>query len=344
MDFVMQSSRMNPNWAEENLQTIRTLMERSALYRRALAPVMIFSGALGSASAIVGRFLNINSPRGFIGFWGGVAFVALAGSFLLMRRQALKDAEPIWSPPARRVTQAFLPPLAAGFMISIAIALRLGSAQEVELQNLGRTISMLWLPLGWVVLYGCALHAAGFFMPRSIKLLGWTFVLGGTLLFEFGVPTGFSHIDYAYVIMGFFFGVLQSGLWRVPVLDRKRKECGVNPEPFLQLDRVIHEKGRLAIMSMLAASPELSFTELRDALTMTDGNLTTHIRALATGRLRGRGQILSKQPAAHHLLAHRGRAARRSLNTSICWSKSSGKTGPSKIYLNKLKPPWSFTL
>jgi len=54
----------------------------------------------------------------------------------------------------------------------------------------------------------------------------------------------------------------------------------VNPEPFLQLDRVIHEKGRLAIMSMLAASPELSFTELRNALSMTDGNLTTHIRTL----------------------------------------------------------------
>jgi DNA-binding MarR family transcriptional regulator len=54
----------------------------------------------------------------------------------------------------------------------------------------------------------------------------------------------------------------------------------VNPEPYLQLDRVIHEKGRLAIMSMLAAAPELSFTELRDALGMTDGNLTTHIRAL----------------------------------------------------------------
>ena len=54
----------------------------------------------------------------------------------------------------------------------------------------------------------------------------------------------------------------------------------MNPEPFLQLDRVIHEKGRLAIMSMLAASPELSFTEMRDALSMTDGNLTTHIRTL----------------------------------------------------------------
>ncbi len=54
----------------------------------------------------------------------------------------------------------------------------------------------------------------------------------------------------------------------------------MNPEPFLQLDRLIHEKGRLAIMSMLAASPELSFTELRNTLDMTDGNLTTHIRTL----------------------------------------------------------------
>lgn len=54
----------------------------------------------------------------------------------------------------------------------------------------------------------------------------------------------------------------------------------MNPEPFLQLDRVIHEKGRLGIMSMLAASPELSFTELRDTLAMTDGNLTSHMRTL----------------------------------------------------------------
>ena len=54
----------------------------------------------------------------------------------------------------------------------------------------------------------------------------------------------------------------------------------MNPEPFLQLDRVIHEKGRLAIMSLLAASPDLAFTELRDTLGMTDGNLTTHVRTL----------------------------------------------------------------
>ena len=54
----------------------------------------------------------------------------------------------------------------------------------------------------------------------------------------------------------------------------------MNPEPFLQLDRIIHEKGRLAIMSLLAASPQLSFTEMRQTLGMTDGNLTAHMRTL----------------------------------------------------------------
>jgi DNA-binding MarR family transcriptional regulator len=54
----------------------------------------------------------------------------------------------------------------------------------------------------------------------------------------------------------------------------------VNPEPFLRIDRVIHEKGRLPIMSLLAASTELSFTELRDTLKMTDGNLSMHIKTL----------------------------------------------------------------
>ncbi len=54
----------------------------------------------------------------------------------------------------------------------------------------------------------------------------------------------------------------------------------MNAKPFQQIDRVIHEKGRMGIMSMLAASAELSFIELRDTLDMTDGNLTTHIRTL----------------------------------------------------------------
>ena len=54
----------------------------------------------------------------------------------------------------------------------------------------------------------------------------------------------------------------------------------MNPKPFLDLDRVIHEKGRLAIMSLLAATPEMSFRDIRDTLEMTDGNVTAHLRTL----------------------------------------------------------------
>jgi hypothetical protein len=193
---------MESNWAAEHLQTIRTLMERSAVYRRALAPVMIYNGAVGTLAAILGWQLKIEDPRRFIIFWACVGLLALAGSFFLVRRQALKESEPFWSPPTRRVTQAFLPPLVTGLIISMVLLLtRLPESS-------GALTGMLWLPLSWVVLYGCAFHAAGFFMPRGMKLFGWALILGGCALFAIGVPERIRPQDYAHGIMGFFFGVL----------------------------------------------------------------------------------------------------------------------------------------
>jgi DNA-binding HxlR family transcriptional regulator len=49
---------------------------------------------------------------------------------------------------------------------------------------------------------------------------------------------------------------------------------------FSQLDRVIHEKGRLAIMTLLASRAEWSFQDLKTELAMSDGNLITHLRTL----------------------------------------------------------------
>jgi DNA-binding MarR family transcriptional regulator len=84
----------------------------------------------------------------------------------------------------------------------------------------------------------------------------------------------------------------------------------VNPEPFLQLDRVIHEKGRLAIMSLLAASPQLSFTELRDTLGMTDGNITAHARTLhEAGYLSVTKAFHEGRPLTTYALTPQGRKA-----------------------------------
>jgi DNA-binding transcriptional ArsR family regulator len=47
-----------------------------------------------------------------------------------------------------------------------------------------------------------------------------------------------------------------------------------------ELDPMLHERGRLAIVSVLAAADSLTFTDLRDALEMTDGNLSVHLQKL----------------------------------------------------------------
>ena len=46
------------------------------------------------------------------------------------------------------------------------------------------------------------------------------------------------------------------------------------------LDRIIHERLRLGMISALAVSEVLSFRELRDLLETTDGNLSVHARKL----------------------------------------------------------------
>ena len=56
---------------------------------------------------------------------------------------------------------------------------------------------------------------------------------------------------------------------------------GRHPEAeALELDRLIHERVRLGIVSALAVNGSLTFTDLRDLLGITDGNLSAHARKL----------------------------------------------------------------
>ena len=47
-----------------------------------------------------------------------------------------------------------------------------------------------------------------------------------------------------------------------------------------ELDKVIHERMRLGIISALAANETLSFTDLKNLLNTTDGNISVHARKL----------------------------------------------------------------
>jgi hypothetical protein len=188
---------METNQAAEHLQVIRTLMERAALYRRTLAPIMLSAGTIGVMASVGGMALKIESTRGFCAWWLATALVAVAGALLLARRQALKDREPFWSPPTRRVTQALVPPLAAGLCVSLAlIALNPGH--------------MRWLFIfSNTFFYGCAVHAAGFFMPRGMKLFGWLIIgLAGVTLLFVVLTRSEPSPRQVHAVMGFFFGAV----------------------------------------------------------------------------------------------------------------------------------------
>jgi hypothetical protein len=61
--------------------------------------------------------------------------------------------------------------------------------------------------LFWVWFYGCAVHAAGFFMPRGIRFLGWIYVLiGGIMLFGSMLTDGRLTQIPAHLVMGLLFG------------------------------------------------------------------------------------------------------------------------------------------
>jgi len=76
------------------------------------------------------------------------------------------------------------------------------------------------------------------------------------------------------------------------------------------LDRVIHERTRLAIVSALAVSASLSFNELKELLRATDGNLSVHARKLEDAGYIGCTKSFSgRVPKTEYRLLPAGRRA-----------------------------------
>ena len=202
-DFVSQSvSAMDADWAAQRLGEIRTLMERSSLYRRALAPTATLTGIIGMAAGVIGWTLPVKTSSGFCLYWMVRGILSLLVSILMIRRQAWKDNERFWSPPTRRFIQAICPALFAGACLGVIGTLH---PQISE--------SYLWnLPALWMMFYGCALFSAGFFMPRGIKLFGSIYVLCGCIsMFHFtteALNQTLPRIVHAHIVMGSSFGIL----------------------------------------------------------------------------------------------------------------------------------------
>ena len=77
-----------------------------------------------------------------------------------------------------------------------------------------------------------------------------------------------------------------------------------------ELDRIIHERIRLGIVSALAANASLTFNDLKRLLQTTDGNISVHARKLEeAGYISCTKSFQNRMPKTEYALTDAGRQA-----------------------------------
>jgi DNA-binding HxlR family transcriptional regulator len=90
-----------------------------------------------------------------------------------------------------------------------------------------------------------------------------------------------------------------------PVQQKRRVRANA-----VHLDRVIHERVRLAIVSALAVNERLSFNDLKAVLDTSDGNLSVHARRLEeAGYVACHKSFEGRLPRTEYSLTAAGRRA-----------------------------------
>ncbi len=201
--------------AEQTLEVIRTLMERSTRYTNLSGHAGIAAGL----ATLVGSALRAGLDTPFVATWFGVLAAATGLSAFFTARMAWESGEPLWTRQAKTVVLALLPALVATIVLSLVMI-------RAELQSL--------LPGVWMLLWGVGALAMSFFTPRSLSVLGASFMVAGTITLainpsrEFdawtmGLTFGAIHLAYGLGLM-----LLRSGDRR-EVTDSGRMDRSEHP-------------------------------------------------------------------------------------------------------------------
>lgn len=157
------------DYASRQLRIIRSLMERATVYRSISAPTALVAGLLsfgGFATAYYAKHYRQHplSPMEFLIVW--LVILALTGltNLVFLWRGSAQRGEPFFSSGMKCALMSLAPALLTAAVLTFMIH---------------RPIQ---LAMVWITLYGLALLATQHFAPRSLILLGTTFLLTGGAL------------------------------------------------------------------------------------------------------------------------------------------------------------------
>jgi len=171
--------------AADQLAFIRDTMDRAGRFTAVSGRGMMLSGVVGAVTAVLTPLAV--RPESRLALWLAAAIIAIPMSLVAVARKAARSGQSLRAGPARTFGLAFVPALAVGALLTIALA---------------RAGGWDFLPGVWLTCYGAAVVSGGAFSVRAVPVLGTVLLtLGAAALF---LPAG-THLW----LLGLGFGPLQ---------------------------------------------------------------------------------------------------------------------------------------
>jgi hypothetical protein len=180
--------------AMENLRYIRETMERSAAFTHVSGLGGVGMGVVALVAAALAA--RSTGPGAWLAIWLGAALVSFALSALMMARKSHAEGVPLLSGPGRRFAWNMIPPLAAGGVLTAALA---------------RAGDYTLLPGTWLLLYGVSIVTGGSYSVRLIPAMGVVFMLMGLAALLSPAGWGNAYMAVAFGGLHIVFGLV---IWR----------------------------------------------------------------------------------------------------------------------------------
>jgi hypothetical protein len=192
---------MDARQAAENLELIRTLMERTVQYQLLTARAGLAAGCLAALGTLSFLWLDAGDPGQFGAVWGLVFAGSFAITCISTVNRGRATGEQIWSRQARAVLWALLPSLFAAFALTLFFFAR---------------GEHLWLPGVWLLCYGQGALATANYAPVQITWLGVGSLVAGLAALILGPA-------WAVPMMGLSFGLGHITLGTALLLAERRQ-------------------------------------------------------------------------------------------------------------------------
>lgn len=186
----MQEPESLHGHAADNLRFIRDTMSRAGQFTAVPGWGGVAMGITAIAAAALAS--RAGNRTAWLLWWFGEAALAIGIAMVTMTRKAKRLELPLVTGPAKRFAFAYVPPLAAGAVLTAVF--------------LGNGLSSR-LPGCWLLLYGVAIATAGTLSVRVVQLTGLAFMAVGAA--SFAAPATYGDVFMAagfggvHIVFGF---------------------------------------------------------------------------------------------------------------------------------------------